>query len=624
MSDDGAALSQPVLPRESSVKQTGPAVPVLVSLAVVALAVAFPLLVASEYRIFVATQVGTYLLVAMGLNLLTGYGGQTSLGQGAIMAIGAYATAILTVSAGWPFWSAALVSVLLVCVVGALMALPAFRISHWYLALVTFGFAGVVNGMLVEWSDLTGGFGGIVGIPMPSLFGHAFTSRDLFWLVAGIDIAVFLMIRNLIMSRFGRGLIAVRDNPLAAVASGVPLVGIKLSAFVVSAAMAGLAGAIFAVQKTVITPDDFTAELSIFFLLVIILGGAGSLWGPVIGTVAFFVIPELMTGLASWRMLVYGIGLLLLMIYAPKGLEGALRSLLRTIPSVRRTKALAASPVTTRSLRLATAARRSSGLEVRGLVKRFGGVTALDHVTVTVAPGSCHAVVGPNGSGKTTLLNLIAGYYKVSEGTVALDGVDVTNWSASRLAGSGIGRTFQTPKLLPDMSVLDNVMLGGYAAEKAWGVEIALHLPRARREEEQARKEALEILGFVGLLERAYDRAGDVPHGQQRLIEIARALVGRPQLLLLDEPAAGLSMDELSRLEALVRSIQESGISLVIVEHHLDLVASLSDHVTVIDRGKVIASGTARHVFSDENVMRAYMGSTAVLTHPDANEDALS
>lgn len=578
----------------------------LVLTAVCVMLVAFPLVSDSGYRIFLATQIGTYLLVAMGLNLLTGYGGQTSIGHGALMAIGAYVTAIATVSYGWGFWPAMLLSVVIVSGIGAVMALPALRVSSWYLALLTFGFAGVVNAMLIEWSGLTGGFSGLIGIPMPTLFGESLDQTAFFWLVAGLNVAVFLMIRNLVGSRFGRGLVAIRDNPMAAVASGVPRVRLRLFAFVVSAMLAGLAGAIFAAQKQVITPDDFTAEMSMFFLLVIVLGGAGSLWGPVIGTAVFFVLPELMTGLASWRMLVYGIGLLVLITYAPHGLEGALRAIWSYVPD-RFRPAPARREIAPRASVLVNGGA-ARPLSVVGLTKTFGGVTAIDGVDLAIPGSSCHAIVGPNGSGKTTLLNLISGYYAPSSGSIRLGDEEIGGRPAATLSLAGIGRTFQTPRLLPDMTVLDNVLLGGYPAESAGALSIALGLPGARVEAARMEAEALDILAFVGLADRADDLAGNVPHGQQRIVEIARALMGKPGLLLLDEPAAGLSMDELDRLVDLIRSIQRSGITLVIVEHHLDLVGSLADAVTVIDRGRILASGTASEVFSEASVVAAYMG----------------
>lgn len=574
---------------------------------------AFPLISGREYPVFIATQIGVYLLVAMGLNLLTGYGGMPSLGHGALMALGSYSTALLMVDGGWSFWAAALVGIVVTSGVGAMMAIPALRVSAWYFALITLGFAEVLRGLLVEWKDLTHSFGGVVGIPMPSIGGYVFSSKELFWLVAALNVICFVMIARLVNSRIGRGLVALRDNPEAATASGISIPRLKLFAFLVSAAITGAAGAIFAVQKTVITPDDFSAEFSIFFLVVVVLGGGGRLWGPVIGTFVFFVVPELMTGLHSWRMLVYGGVLLVLMLFAPNGLAGALSDIFGRL---RARLAMGAgeadtAPTTHAADDLAVQAPASGkGLTVAiaDVVKTFGGVTALGGVSIEVAAGTVHAIVGPNGSGKTTLLNVISGFYRPDRGRILLGETDVQTLSPVGVARLGVGRTFQTPKLLPELSTLDNVMLGGFAAEHASTAEIALALPRALSEARTQRQEASRYLNFVGHGARALDLAGDLPHGQQRLVEVARALMGCPQVLLLDEPAAGLSLDELDKLASLIRSIRTMGITVVLVEHHLELVSNVCDRVSVLDRGKVLAEGSPQEVFENQAVIGAYMG----------------
>ncbi|MFO1081459.1 MAG: branched-chain amino acid ABC transporter ATP-binding protein/permease [Reyranellaceae bacterium] len=577
---------------------------------------AAPLLAGTEYRLFVATQLAVYVLVAIGLNLLNGYGGQVSLGHGALVAIGAYAVALLTVDHHWSFWPAALVAMVAASAVGAVMALPAFRLSTWYFALITLGFAEVLEGLLTEWRGLTHGFAGVVGIPKPALLGHALGSAELYWLALSLVVLALVGVANLLRSRFGRALVAVRDNPVAATASGVSLVRIKMLAFVASAALAGLAGALFAVQKTVVTPDDFTAEFSIFFLLMVVLGGAGQLWGPVVGAVVFFLVPELLAALQSWRMLIYGVALLALMLYAPHGLFGAAAAAWKRLRA--RLGLSNVPPLPTLPAREAPVQPVPGvALAVRDLHKRFGGVAALAGVSLDVSAGETHAIVGPNGSGKTTLLNMISGFYPVDGGKIEVDGSSVVGQASHRIARAGVGRTFQTPRLMPDLSVLDNVLLGAFPAERQGAAAAALRLPSARREQMTSLSDALRYLRFVGLAERAMEPAGELPHGQQRLAEIARALVGRPRLLLLDEPAAGLSLAELDRLGDLVRAIAGLGTTVVIVEHHLELVASICRRVTVLERGTVLASGTPAEVFSHAEVIAAYMGTQVVTSLPN-------
>jgi ABC-type branched-subunit amino acid transport system permease subunit/ABC-type branched-subunit amino acid transport system ATPase component len=585
------------------------ALPLVLQAAVLAVALALPAFVgANSYALFVATQLGIYIIAAIGLNLLAGYAGQVSLGHAAFLAIGAYAVALLTVDHGWSFWAAAAVGMVLAAALGVLAALPAFRLSTWYFAFITLAFALVFEKMIVEWRWLTKGFAGVVGVPPPSAFGFEFGPRPLYYTVVVVTVVVFVLVRNIIHSRFGRAFVAVRDVEPAALAVGASPQWTKLVAFVISAALAGIGGGFFAVQKTVVTPDDFTADFSIFFLLTVVLGGLGTLWGPIIGALVFFLIPELLSGLQSWRMLIYGSMLLGLMLFAPHGLYGALRQLWRRFaPPAPRPSAPAEAKVRAEHPPIV-----GLPLEISGLRKHFGGVLALDGVEFSAPAGSCCAIVGPNGSGKTTLLNLAGGYYVPDGGSVKIGGVEVLGMSAQKIAALGVGRTFQTPRLVADLTALDNVMLGAFMRERANIVSTALRLPSAREEARRLREEALGFLEFAGVADRAETEAGETPHGQQRLIEIARAMMGGARLILLDEPAAGLSMSELERLERLIARICALGATIVIVEHHLDLVANIASHVAVLDRGTVLAAGKPSAVFSDARVMQAYMGERAL------------
>ncbi len=572
-----------------------------------ALLLVLPWLTPGEYPLFVVTQVGVYFLAALGLNFLAGYGGQMSLGHGALMAIAAYTVAITTVDYQWSFWIALPVTVLITAGVGALMALPAFRLSTWYFALVSLAFANMLGNVLIEWRSLTHGFAGIVNIKPPSVFGHLLTPAQMYWLVLVVCVASFLVIRNLINSRYGRALQGLREHSVAVHGVGASPVSLKMMAFTVSAVLAGLAGAFWAVMKTVVTPDDFPPDLSIFLLLVIVLGGLGRLWGPLLGTLVFFIVPELLAALQNWRLMIYGTALLLLMLFAPGGLAAGMANLRerwfpRDLGASSDELAAQASPPPTTGAQVA----------VDGVGKRFGGVAALSSVSLKVGRGEVHGIVGPNGSGKTTLLNLISGYYPIDSGTVLIDQDPVAKPDASAIARLGVRRTFQTPKLIPELSVLENVMLGAYSSEQSNIVAIGLALPSARREAAERRAEAMSYLRFVGLHLRAHEQAGEIPHGQQRLAEIARALVGRPRLLLLDEPAAGLSMSELEGLQKLIHAIASLGTTVVIVEHHLELVSALCASVTVLEGGKVLAEGTPQAVFADPRVMSAYMGSRAL------------
>ncbi|NIH85740.1 ABC transporter permease subunit [Amycolatopsis granulosa] len=571
---------------------------VLVTAAVATL----PLVAGDPYVVYLATLVGIYALVAMGLNLLFGYAGQVSLGHGALVAVGAYVAAVLTTTYGWSFWAALPAAMVAAGLVGSVMALPALRLTAWYLALITLAFGMVVNGLLVEMREITGGFSGILGVPRPEVGGLPLDDPGFFWLVLAFVVVTYVVLRNLVRSRIGRALISVRDAEEAARSSGADIVRLKVFAFFLSAVLAGAAGALLAGFKGMVTPDDFTIDFSVFFLLVVIVGGAGRLGGPVVGVLAFFVLPELLGALAEWRLLVYGAVLLVVAVYAPHGIAGAWSRWWRS------RRPPAPPPGEPPPEPTGAAPREALSLSARGLAKGFGGVRALRSADLEVPAGTIHAVVGPNGSGKTTLLNTITGYVRADGGTVQLGGRGTGRRSPHRMARAGVGRTFQTPRLLPELSALDNVLLGAYARERSPAVVVATGLPWARREAAALAAEAMAYLRFVGLGDVAGQQAGALPHGKQRLLEIGRALMARPSLLLLDEPAAGLSMTELDALGRLLREIRAEGVTVVLIEHHIELVAEVSDAVTVLHEGATLLSAPPAAALSDDRVLDVYLG----------------
>lgn len=598
-------VARPVLPSWSRL--------LLVAAALVVVAT-LPQMTGDSYHTYLLTTVGIYAVVAMGLNLLFGYTGQVSLGHGALVAVGAYTAAILMTESGWSFWPAAIAAAGVAGVVGSVMALPALRLSSWHVALITLFFALVTRSVLVELEGLTGGWSGILGVPRPAIGGTDLTDTQLLWIVIGLNVVVFLALRNLVRSRLGAAMLAVRDAPEAGRTVGVRIVRIKLFAFAASAALAGLGGALLTAQEGSVTPDLFPIDFSIFFLIVVIIGGAGRLAGPLIGTLVFFAVPELLTGLAEWRGLVYGLALMALMVFAPTGVVGLWDRFRSTLSWRRASASGATAPLAdaeihadpTVDLRLPPS--EPSALRVTGVTKAFGGVQALDGAELDVEPGSVHVIVGPNGSGKTTLLNAITGFVVPDDGSILLDGHELRGQRAEAIARSGVARTFQTARLLPEASALENVLLGAYSRERATGIELVVHAPRAVRERAQLRREAEDLLAFVGLGDRAETPASDLPHGGQRLLEVARALLARPRLLLMDEPAAGLSLTELEALGRLIGRIRASGVTVLLVEHHVELVAEVADRVTVLDRGRVLVSGPPETALADARVVEAYLG----------------
>lgn len=580
-----------------------------IAVAAIALLAFVPLLTPDSYYLFLFSFAGIFVLAGMGFNILAGYTGIISLAHGAMVCVGAYTTAILSVKYGWSFWPAACASILVASVVSALISLPAVKLSSWYFVLITIAFTTTVTALVSDPRALTGGYGGIMGIPAPSILGFRFTSTHMFWLVLVLNAGVWWVMSNLVNSRIGWSLQAIRDSSICARTIGVSFTRMRLFAFVFAGSIAGLAGALYAVMKVVVTPEDFPFDFSIFFLFILILGGSARLSGPLLGVIAFYIVPELLGNLKEYRMIIYGVGLLAFSVLLPEGIAGGLENLWRRY-ALKKNFAGRSSLVPRASPDASHMVPPVAGMALRvdHLSKAFGGVRALNDVSLTVPGGHVRAIVGPNGSGKTTLLNAISGLYDATQGSIQLGDNVLTDLPAHRIARLGVRRTFQTPKLLGALSVLENVQFGAYDREQSSGLEVVLALPRARRERERLRAQALALIALVGLADRANDRASELPHGQQRLLEIARALMGRPRLLLLDEPAAGLSLGELERLAELIKEIRRLGVTLVMVEHHVELVMGVAQEVTVLDQGKVLASGAPEEVFRNPLVVSAYTG----------------
>ncbi|MEO3997308.1 branched-chain amino acid ABC transporter ATP-binding protein/permease [Mesorhizobium sp. CAU 1732] len=572
-----------------------------VILCIIAAGVPIALGFANSYYTTLFTFAVIYLIASMGLNVLTGYTGIISIAHGALVCVGAYAAAIATVNYGWNFWPAAVLATVTGMFFSVLMGLPALRLSSWYFVLVTIAFTMMVPGMLVDLRDFTGGYSGVIGVPSPEI-GPITGQGGFFAILIVVAALLWWIIANLIDSRIGWALHALRDGNVGAEANGVSSARMRLFAFAFSGACAGLAGAFYAAAKIVVTPEEFSFDFSILFLFIVILGGPGRLAGPLFGVLAFYVLPELLTVLREYRMIVFGAGLLAFSVFLPAGLAGGLHAFTRR-GRTRKTVASRGSEATQEAKAVEGAA-----LTVDGLSKNFGGLKALNDVSLHASKGSIHVIVGPNGSGKTTLLNIVSGFYPASGGTIRLDDKPLVGRSPATIASFGIQRTFQTPKLLGELTLLENTCFGAYTREKATTFEIALSLPRARREKQEIVAEAHRLLRLVGLDHLDDLPAAELTHGQQRLAEIARALMAHPNIILLDEPAAGLSLGELDRLGDLLKEVRRLGITLVMVEHHIDLVANVADHVTVLDRGSVLASGTPREVFQNAAVIAAYMG----------------
>ncbi|MBC7780918.1 MAG: ATP-binding cassette domain-containing protein, partial [Proteobacteria bacterium] len=563
-------------------------------------------LVANNYHLFLLTMVCLTVLVGVGLNILLGLCGQVSFGHVGFYALGAYVIAILTTGPGWSFWAALPLAALLTAGVGAVLGAIALRVSGPYLAMVTIAFAFIVEYGAIEWRGLTGGANGIANIPQPTLFGLVLQERGIAIVTIVVAGAALWGYRRLSDSAWGLAMRAVRDAEVAAGSLGFNALTVRVLAFTLSAVLAGIAGALFAPLTTFIAPSSFTLFQSILFVLVVMVGGSERVYGPVLGALIVVVLPELLSGYAEYRVLLFGVLFLVVLWIAPGGVAGLLARAIDGIGSggtatvkVRHEDGEGA-PIAFAELLAADAG--SAGLRVDTLGIAFGGLRAVDGLTFEALPGQVTSLIGPNGAGKTTALNLIGGFYRPDTGRVTLGARELAGSAPHTVARAGIGRTYQTSQLFGQISVLDNLLIAMCRGRLGSPIATLAH-DRVR----VARARAL--LDFVGYRGADNIAAAALAHIDRRLVEIARALAAAPSVLLLDEPAAGLGHADTERLGVLLRRIAQSGIAVLLIEHDMGLVMSISDRVVVLDAGRPIASGTPEAVRREPAVIAAYLGS---------------
>ncbi|MCK6451620.1 MAG: branched-chain amino acid ABC transporter ATP-binding protein/permease [Alphaproteobacteria bacterium] len=551
-----------------------------------ALAATAPFVAGGSYGIRLLTVAGIYALLALGYQLVFGHAGALSLAQGAFFGIGAYATGILAVRLGLDGALTAPASILLPAALAALVAAPVLRLESHYFALATLGLAQLALLVAINAEAMTGGANGLPGVPGLALLGVAVAKG---WPLLAVVWSAVAAVAWLAWRATGgrRALVfrLLREDPIAAEALGIDTGRLRFGAFLFAAAAAGLAGALHAHLLGVVSPEVLEFPVLVACLSMVVIGGRARVAGAVLGAMLLVHLPEALRDIGAWYMVVYGGVLLAVIVFAPNGIVGALsRGLDRLVPG-----APAPLPVPVAPPLPAPVPPSRPVLSLRGATKRFGGLTALDAVDLDVAAGEMLGIIGPNGSGKTTLVNVMSGLYRPEAGVVLLAGARIDGEPPFRIARAGVARGFQAPRLIDDAGVLDNVALGV-------------------REHDAAPGRAMHWLRRLGLEDVARRRCGDLPGGLRRRVEIARAMASAPRLLLLDEPAAGLTPQEQDTLARALKTLNGEGVTVVVVEHAVAFLAALSTRLVCLVEGRIVAEGPPGCVVRDPRVVAAYLG----------------
>ncbi len=622
---------------------------------VFALLATIPKFVENPYALGLLTLLAIYGILLIGLDVTVGYLGQVNLAHVAFLGLGAYAAGFVVTKLGLGMVPALLAATLVGLVLGGLLALPALRLEGPQFALATLSFAALSTTALNELEALTGGAQGL-SLSRPPLFGHNLTPPLFYWLCMVLLAVVWMLMRNLLASQWGRAFEALRDSPIATDAMGVGTYAHKVAAFALGSSLGGLAGGLYAFNFQYLQPQSFTYDLMIILLLGVVLGGRKSLWGAFVGASVIVLLPNLLSnrllfqifsglGFAGalaaglqglyrkttrpfqalapvvamgllvvggllventedWRKAIFALMLFSVVVGLPEGIMGFLSTFLAKLFRV--PHAPLPEPADIDTMLPIRPADGSALLVLDDLKRYFGGVKAVDGLSMTVRAGTIHGLIGPNGSGKSTVVNVISGLYTPTAGTMQLRGVTLPIGSLYRVAQAGVARTFQNLQLFGELTALENVLVALKGVYRNPLPMVLLGL--ARREERSAQAQALALLELIGLREQALVKAKDLTYGAQRFLEIARALARKPDLLILDEPAAGLAHPDVLQQIEFIQRIHQRGITIILIEHHMDVVSELCDTVTVLDGGRIIAEGTPDEVKRHPKVVEAYLG----------------
>ena len=573
---------------------------------------ALPFLGVDEYYLHLLIMAGLFFLLAAGMNLLLA-AGQLNLGHTAFFGIGAYASGLLAVHYGIsPLWTLPAAAIF-TGFIGYLLGRLTLKLRGAYFVLVTVGFAEVIRLVATNWMDLTQGPMGLAGVPPFNLGTERWTlvsKRDYYYLMVVMAGGTLFLTARLLGSRVGRALAAVQSNESLAESSGISAYSHTMLAMIVSCTLAGAAGGFYAHYITFLSPELFGFQNTVTMAVMVVAGGQGMVLGPAVGSLVFTFVPEFLRMVAFSRMLLYGVILLLVVMYMPRGLVYYLRTLLRG-----RERAPAAVATVDAGFATEAALARGDGtaLSVRGVTVRFGGLAAVDDLSLDLGRGEILALIGPNGAGKSTAFNVVTGFQPADVGGVEFDGADITGLPPYRIAERGLVRMFQRTSVFPEAPALDNVLTACHRLARTRLWELVLMTGAYREEERRHRERAQGMLNFVGLGRKAREPAKNLSCGEQRLLGLAIALAPDPSVLLLDEPAAGLNAVETGQLMRLIEEIRGRGLSVLLVEHDMKLVMGMCDRVVVLNYGVKIAEGTPAEIQRHPEVIRAYLGSGEIL-----------